>query len=240
MRRVSGNDGVSLILLAHNEAGTIAEEIISFHEKVASRLPRCELIVAEDGSSDGTRAIIEAVQRKVPLRLVGGAARKGYYRAVPDAIAEAREAFICLCDAGMKHDPEDFWKLYEARHRYDVVVGRKTGRRDQWYRRVLTAGFNLFLRLYFRVPVRDADSGLRLYKRVVAERVVAPGLRFTNFVSAEIAIRAIKAGFRYGEVPVSYAARQGPSRGLPLRVIPRAIRGLFREARALERELHRP
>src|SRR5688500_10239749 len=238
MRAVS--DGVSLILLAHNEAATIAEEIIAFHEKVVSRLERCELIVAEDGSSDGTREIIQSVQTKAPLRLVGGAARKGYYRAVADAIAEAREPFICLCDAGLKHDPEDFWQLYRVRESYDIVAGRKTGRRDQLYRRALTAGLNLFLRWYFQVPVRDADSGFRMYSRVVAEQIVAPGLRFTNFVSAEIAIRAIKAGFRYGEVPVSYAAREGPSRGLPLRVIPRAIRGLFREARALRRELRRP
>ena len=233
------NDGVSLILLAHNEAATIAEEITSFHEKVVSRLPLCEFIVAEDGSSDGTRAVIESLQQSVRLRLVGGTARKGYSRAVADAIAEAREPFICLCDAGLKHDPEDFWHLYGARDTYDIVVGRKTGRRDQWYRRALTAGLNLFLRWYFRVPVRDADSGLRMYNRAVAEQIVAPGLTFTGFVSAEIAIRAIKAGFRYGEVSISYAAREGPSRGLPVRFIPRAIRRLLREARALRRELRR-
>ena len=233
------NDGVSLILLAHNEAATIAEEITSFHGKVVSRLPGCEFIVAEDGSSDGTREVIQSVQKTVPLRLVGGAARKGYCRAVADAIAEARGSLICLCDAGMKHDPEDFWKLYRVRDTYDVVAGRKTNRQDQWYRRALTAGLNLFLRLYFRVPVRDADSGLRMYSREVAERIVAPGLRFTGFVSAEIAIRAIKAGFRYGEVPVSYAMREGSSRGMPVRIIPRVIRNLFREARALKRELRR-
>ncbi|MEK6373659.1 MAG: hypothetical protein AABO58_13290 [Acidobacteriota bacterium] len=144
---------------------------------------------------------------------------------------------MLLSDGGAKHDPHDFWKLYAMRGDQDVVIGRKTGRHDQRYRRALTAGLNLFLRLYFGVRLRDADSGFRLYRREVVEHIVRGPLRFRGFVSAEIALRALAYGFRVAEAPVSYRMREGESRGLPPRAIARAIVRLLADTRALKREI---
>ncbi len=78
---------VSYILLAHNEVGTIEDELRSIHEAVIRRLPGSELIVAEDGSVDGTRPAIERLRGALSLRIVGGEARKGYARAMIDAVS---------------------------------------------------------------------------------------------------------------------------------------------------------
>lgn len=230
-------DGISFILLAHNEAGTIQAEIRSIFHGVISSLPNAELIVAEDGSRDGTRQEIEKLQAHLPFRVVGSSERKGYTRAVIDAIAASDRSWICIFDGGMKHDPADFWKLHDVRDQFDIIVGRKTDRTDQWYRKLMTRGLNAFLRLYFKAPVFDADSGFRLYNRRVVDSVIQPGLNWRGFVSAEIALRAIAVGLRYGEVPVVYRQRQGESRGLPVRRMPDAIRQLFKDSRALKSQL---
>ncbi len=231
---------VSVILLAHNEAGSIQREIAAFHETVLRRLPEHEFIVAEDGSVDGTRERIEAVRDRYELKIVGAVERLGYARAVRNAVAQAGGVFIFLCDAGEKHDPADFWRLHARRHDADVIVGRKSGRTDQIYRRLLTAGLNLCVRSLFDIEAFDIDSGIRLYTRRVADEVIAGPMHFRGFVSTEIALRASHRGLRYLEVPVSYRQRLGESRGLPLRTMPRAIRGVVADLWRLRRELGLP
>jgi glycosyltransferase involved in cell wall biosynthesis len=227
---------VSVILLAHNEAGSIEQEIAAFNDVVIRHLPRYELIIAEDGSSDGTRERIEAVREKYGLRIVGAVERLGYARAVRNAVAQASGDFIFICDGGEKHDPADFWKLYDRRYDADLIAGRRTERRDQRHRLLLTSALNLFVRLFFGVDMRDADSGIRLYNRRVVDQVFASPLLFRGFISTEIAVRASKCGLRCLEVPVSYR-RGRTSRGLPLRNMPRAIMRLLADSWTLKREL---
>jgi dolichol-phosphate mannosyltransferase len=129
---------VSVILLAHNEAATIEGEIRDFHRTIVARLPGAELIVAEDGSRDGTRDRIVDIAREIPLRVTGATERLGYTRAVVQAVAETTRPWVFLCDGGLKHDPADFWGLWEVRDRYDLLVGRRTNREDQSYRQLLT------------------------------------------------------------------------------------------------------
>lgn len=227
---------VSVVLLAHNEADTIRQEIRAFHDAVVTRLPGAELIMAEDGSRDGTRARILEVAREVPLRVTGAEERLGYARAVAGAVAAATQPWIFLCDGGLKHDPDDFWKLWAARDRFDYVAGRKSNREDQWYRQFFTWGFNLFIRQLFDYDVFDSDSGMRLMSRRVAEDIV-PRMTFKGFCSSEIVIRSIAAGLRYGEVPIAYRQRAGESRGLPTAKIPKAIAAAVKDLLRLRREL---
>jgi glycosyltransferase involved in cell wall biosynthesis len=228
---------LAFILLAHNEASTIEEELRAFRDVVFSKLPGADIVVAEDGSSDGTREKLEALREELGFRIVGGKARKGYARAVLDAIAATDRPWVALCDGGMKHNPEDFWKLWEARDRADMVCGRKTNRTDQLYRRALTASFNLILRVYFDMDVHDADSGLRLLNRKVIDKIIGPGLKFRAFISTEIVVRAAKSGLRYVEVPISYRQREGVSRALPFKKIPKAVFQVLGDLRALKGEM---
>ncbi len=229
---------VAFILLVHNEATTIEAELREVHATIVSKLPSVDFIVAEDGSQDGTREKLEALQSELGFRLIGGRDRKGYARAWKDALAAAHGEWICICDGGMKHDPRDFWKLYEARESVDLVVGRKTNRRDPLYRQGLTKAFNIVLRIYFGIDVHDADSGLRIMHRSVLDRIVKPGLRFHGFVSTEVVVRALTIGMRYREVPIEYRRRiGGASRALPIKRIPRAVMQVLNDLRDLKHEL---
>jgi len=230
---------VSYILLAHNEVETIEGELRSIHEAVIRRLPGSELIVAEDGSVDGTRAAIERLRDALSLRIVGGEARKGYARATIDAVSAATQPFVFVSDGGFKHDAAEFWALWELRDSYDLVIGWKKERHDALYRRALTSGLNLALRMLFRVPLHDADSGFRLYNQRVVQEIIRPGLTFRGFVSAEVVLRSMAAGLRCGEVPITYRQRVGQSRGLPVRKIPRATLRLLLDLWRLKRLIAR-
>lgn len=231
------DESFSLVLLVHNEADSVEEELRTFRKVVADKLPGLDFIVAEDGSTDGSREKLVALEKELGFRIVGGAERKGYARAWGDAIRATNTDWVCICDGGLKHEPSDFWKLYDARVGADVVVGRKTNRTDQIYRRVLTIGFNAMLRMVFDVDVHDADSGLRMLSRRVVDDIVRSKLKFRGFVSTETAVRAVKSGLTYREVPIAYRQRSGPSRALPLKRIPKAIRHVLEDVRDLKSEL---
>ena len=229
-------DRVSLILLSYNEARTIEREARGFLQDVVGRLPGSELIVAEDGSTDGTTEILRSLASSTRgLVHLHGDRRKGYARSLIDAVSSARNPYIFYCDTGLKFRPEDFWKVYQRRAEFDLVTGHRVGRTDQYYRRVLTCVYNLLLRLTFRGNIHDADSGFKLFNRCVVDQVF-PHLGFKDLVGSELVLRTIRAGLRYAEVPVDYLPRRGESRGLPLRKIPLTIAVAVRNLIALKKE----
>jgi len=219
-------------MVAFNEAETIEAEVLSFYDAIVRQLPGSEFIVAEDGSTDGTSEILRELAARIGITHLTGTERKGYKRAFLDAVLATRNPYVFFSDSGCKHNPEEFWKLYPLRQDYDLIVGRKTARKDQLYRQALTWSYNFLLRWYFGFEeVRDADSGFRLFNRNVVDRVLRERLIYRNLMASEVVLRSIAYGLKYHEVPVSYDLREGESRGLPLGKIPSiAVEALRRMA----------
>ena len=103
------------------------------------------------------------------------------------------------------------------------MSGIRADRSDQWYRRLMTWTYNFVLRKYFRVELRDADSGFRLYQAAVIRKIGNEPWINRHLVTSELALRAIYSGYQVKEVPVAYRPRAGASRGLPPKKIPRVI-----------------
>ena len=231
---------VSIVMLAHSEASTIERELTAFHEVVAKQLPGSELIVAEDGSDDGTMEIIQALGKRIPLVHVTSKERLGYAGALTRAVLSAKNDWVFFSDSGLKHDPHDFWKLYAKIDSCDLIVGRKTNRKDQLYRRFLTRSYNLYLRTYFGLSaIHDADSGFKLFNRRVVDEVFRKGMSFKGLIGSELVLRSLFAGLRYAEVPVSYALRVGESKGMPPRTLVKQVRRVLVDLARLKRERQR-
>ena len=227
---------VSVIVNVFNEAATIEGEVRTIHADIVARLPGSEFIVAEDGSTDGTREIIARLVKELGVIHLTSAERKGYARALRDALAAARNPWVFFSDTGGKNDFADFWKLYEARHGAGLVVGYRSGRTDRLYRRLLTAAYNRVLRLYFGMPVRDADCGFRLYDAALAREIAAQTWINRDLIASELVIRAHAMGAVIREVPVAYRQRHGASRGLPLKRIPVVVFRVLANMAALKHE----
>ena len=221
-------DPVSVIISVYNEADTIERELREIHSEIIIKLPGSELIVAEDGSTDGTKEILKRLGPALRIIHSAGRERKGYAKAFRDAVDLAKSDYVFFTDAGGKHDFSEFWRLYEQRGPYRVVSGVRTGRTDQMYRRFLTWAYNFLLREYFAVHLHDADAGFRIYGGKVIRRIVSQPWVNTQLIASELALRAIYSGFEVKEIPVTYHRRAGISRGLPLTGMPKAIFGVVR------------
>jgi len=230
---------VSVIMIAYNEAETIENDVEGFYREVVEKLPGSELIVSEDGSTDGTREILKGISRRLPIRLIQECERKGYVRALFDALGQSGCEWILFSDTGGKFNPKDFRKLDPYRQSADLIVAVKVARKDQFYRRLMTRVFNQLVSCYFGVSVHDIDSGFRLYRRSLLEEASAGEMIFRDLINAELSLRMLARGARLREVPVFATARPNQSRGMPPGKIPGVIIHVLTSFPVLKREMRR-
>jgi glycosyltransferase involved in cell wall biosynthesis len=231
---------VSVVINVFNEAATVEAEIRALHSKIVDAIPGSELIVAEDGSFDGTKDIVRRLKDELGIVLSTASHRKGYAQALRDAFLLARCPYIFFSDTGNKHNPQDFWKLYPFRKDHGIVIGVKTNRSDQFYRQLLTKGYNKLVSLYFNVNIHDIDSGFRIYQRSVVDKIFSEDWIYKELIASEITLRAIYSGFTVKEVPIEYSKREGTSRGLPPKKIARVVVRTLRNFPLLRETLSAP
>jgi glycosyltransferase involved in cell wall biosynthesis len=210
------------------------------HAKVATRVPNVEIVVAEDGSTDGTPEILARLAPELGIHLVSSRARKGYTRAVKDALAQARREWVFFLDSDGQHEPDDVFAMAALAEgeRADIVTGVKTPRQDPWPRLLLSRGLRIADRVLLGADFQDANCGFRLMRRAVVERLLPQIDKLPLFVNTELLLRARAAGFRVVEMPVRHYARsEGGSRGLPPARIPGEVYKLVRGLFALRAEL---
>ncbi len=238
--RFADESDLTLLMPVFNEAQTISAVIREFERTVVAPSGG-HLLVCEDGSTDGSRAVLEKLAGQVPMQLVTSPDRKGYAGAAHDGLTRAATSWVFFADSDGQYDPRDFWKVWAARDEFDMVIGCKTRREERYYRVLLSKGFHLLAKAFTTIPLRDIDCGFRLIRRDVIERVLPEvrSLRYSFW--AEFSIIAYRKGIRIGEVPVSHrASLRGGTSIYAWNKIPKIlflqVIGLLRLARRLNRE----
>lgn len=199
--------GISLVFPVYNESFIIESTLRNYIAELSGRVKDLEVIVAEDGSTDDTKGVLERLKEELPIRLFSSNERKGYQRAVIDAVSHATKEWVFVVDSDYQFAAIDFWRLEPYRKTHDIILGMKTPRRDAWYRTLLSKGQNQILRWFFRVPYRDMDTGFRLIRNV-ALREIAPSVNYLSFFTAEFVIRAHVGGYKILEVGVPHYQRK--------------------------------
>ena len=195
-----------------------------------------ELIVVDDGSRDGSAALLDARRRAdARVRVLTHEANTGYGAALRTGLRAARGDLVFFSDADLQFDLAELEALLALAGDCDIVAGYRAPRRDPWLRRVLAFGWGSCVRLLFGLPVRDIDCAFKVFHRRVLEAI--PIASVGAFVNTEILVRAESLGFRIRQVPVSHRPRRhGHQSGARPRVILRALL----ELATLYRELRRP
>jgi 4-amino-4-deoxy-L-arabinose transferase-like glycosyltransferase len=218
--------GVSVVLPCFDEAENVAEAIRAAIEAGAASAERCEIVVVDDGSSDGTGRIAAACAAADPrVRIVAHERNRGYGEALRSGLQAASMPWILLTDADLQFDLGQLAELVPLTAEADLIVGRRVQRRDPAIRRLNAGLWNRLVRSRFRLPVRDVDCAFKLVR---AEYVRDVELRARGaLISTELVVRAVAAGARVRELGVRHLPRTaGEQSGANPRVVARAFREL--------------
>jgi dolichol-phosphate hexosyltransferase len=172
--------------------------------------PDVELIVVDDGSTDGTREILERLQRPPHVRLLLHERNQGKGAAVRTALDAASGEFAAIFDADLEYDPADIAGLLPplVDRRTNAVFGVRAfdGYTSHSFLYVLgNKGVTLFANVLFNVYLRDL---MTCHKVIRTEVFKSLPLRASGFeIEPEIAARLLQHGERIFELPVHYKAR---------------------------------
>ncbi len=196
---------ISVVLPAFNEEENIEKQVRDVDAVLRDFcFDEYELLVVDDGSRDRTRVICDGLDIE-NLRVLGHDVNRGYAKALRTGFTQARMSLVFYTDADNQFDVRELKNLLAAIDDYDIVCGFRIYRYDPFSRLVLSWGYNLLVRILFRIRVRDVDCAFKLFRRDVFERIRIESEKF--FVDTEILAKASKLGLRMTEVGVRHLPR---------------------------------
>jgi dolichol-phosphate mannosyltransferase len=206
-----------VIIPTYNESENIARIISRTREAV----PDAHILIADDNSPDGTGKLADDIAGRDDHVHV-------MHRLGKEGLNAGYEVLIEM-DADGSHQPEQLPELLTALADADLVLGSRWvsgGKVVNWprSREVLSRGGNLWTRMMLGIPLRDATGGFRAFRR---ETLL--GLGLDNVASAgycfqvDLAWRALKAGFRVVEVPITFIEREYGDSKMSQRIVVEAL-----------------
>jgi len=204
-----------LVVPTYNEAVTV--EAIA--DTALAELPEPRhLLIVDDDSPDGTGGIADRLAERDPEIEVLHRPRKegigpAYVAGFKRALAAGADVVMQM-DADFSHDPADLPRLLAALRGADLAIGSRYvdgGDVADWglLRRAISRGGGSYARIMLGVPVNDLTGGFKAFRREVLEAIGLDAMDTVGYAfQVETTYRAIKAGFRVAEVPITFRDRR--------------------------------
>ncbi len=204
---MSGVESLSIVVPLYDEEENVEATVRHVREVFGSRVTDFEVILVDDGSTDRTGAIADALAAADPrVRVVRHEANRGYGAALMSGFGAATRDLIFYTDGDLQFDLSEFDRLVPLLASFDIATGYRGNRRDPWYRRMNAGFYNLVIRTLFGVKVRDLDCAFKIYRKAMFEKIHPESQGI--FISADILIQATREGFTIGEVEVTHFPRR--------------------------------
>jgi len=222
-------DDVIVIVPTYNEAANIA----AVAEAVRSQGFR--LLVVDDGSPDGTGAVVDVLaSHDSGISVLHRIEKAGLGRAYAAGFAAARElggAVFCEMDADLSHDPHDLPRLVAAiDDGADVAIGSRYvpgGGTEgwSWHRYAISRVGNRYAGFMLGISIHDATAGFRAYRRDAIERLDPASCEASGYAfQVEMVWRAQIAGLTVTEVPIRFREREAGVSKMSMSVSVEAMR----------------
>jgi glycosyltransferase involved in cell wall biosynthesis len=198
---------LSVFFPAYNDSGTIASLVIRALQTASKLTPNHEVIVVNDGSTDSTSQILDALGLVYPaLRVITHDTNRGYGGALRSGFAAASKDIIFYTDGDAQYDPSEMEMLWQRMGPgVDLVNGYKISRSDPWHRIFIGRLYHHIVKISFGLKVRDVDCDFRMMRRTIFDKVRLT--KSSGVICLEMMKKIQDAGFTIVEVPVHHYHR---------------------------------
>lgn len=203
-----------VVVPTYNEATTLPEVVT----RALAAPVDIDVLIVDDASPDGTGQLADDLAAAHPeVHVLHRARKQGLgpaYRAGLGWGMERGYDVLVEMDADLSHDPAQLADLVAEAAHADLVIGSRYvpgGRIHNWprHRLALSAGGNRYVQLVTGIPVRDATSGFRAFRRDVLIAIGLSELRSDGYAfQLETALQTWRAGFAIAEVPITFVERR--------------------------------
>ena len=206
---------VSLVFPAYNEVRDIERSVNAALEELKQITPRFEVIIAEDGSTDGTAEIAKRLAQEHPeVRHIHSADRLGRGGALKRAFKEASGYILVYMDVDLATDIHELSELIDAvRGGADIATGSRLlpdSRVKRSARRSFASqSYNTFIKVLFNTPVHDHQCGFKAFKRESLMGFIDEVEDRHWFWDTEVLIRGARKNLKIIEIPVDWSEARG-------------------------------
>lgn len=194
---------LSIIIPIFNEA----ESLPSLFKELKSEFGNSssvEIVFVNDGSTDSSQQSIErAILDNSTWKMINLYRNYGKSVALQAGIECSSGEIIGTLDADLQDDPKEIARLIDLSDKFDLVVGWKKNRLDPLEKRIASKIFNFFIRVFSGLKIKDSNTGIKIFKREVAESLNLYGGRHRY-----IPLLAHQKNFSVGEVAVNHRKRK--------------------------------
>jgi glycosyltransferase involved in cell wall biosynthesis len=219
---------ISVVLPAYNEQEALPHTVAGFAAVLPELVDDWEVVVADDGSVDGTPRVCDELRTAYPgrFRSVRLTPNQGYGAALAAGIAAARHDWVLLSDADGQFEPADLANLIPHAAASPIVIGHRVSRAEGRRRQFTSGVFNAMARVLFGFRVRDIDCAFKLIDAPMLKAVPLTCRRY--LVNTEILHAFVRSGFQPVEVGVRHRARSGGESKIGFRDVPRSLLEMFK------------
>lgn len=207
---------ISVVLPAHNEAGKIETAVRQTKKALAAFTSAYEILIAEDGSTDGTAEVASRIASEDPLvRHIHSDSRLGRGKALNHAFKLAQGDILAYMDVDLSTDLAYVKPLINAikEEHYEFATGsrmlRASNAKRSFKRKTMSAVFNALVRIILRSKIHDHQCGFKAFRKD-ALLILLDKIEDEHwFWDTELLVRAQRKGFKIKEIPVIWEDKGG-------------------------------
>ncbi len=223
---------ISVFLPTFNERDNISDVVLKTKTVLSGVAQTWELIVVNDGSSDGTKEVVSGLSKSDNrIKLINHDQNKGYGASLRSGFYGAKYSWIAFIDSDGQFDFSEIDKFISKQKETgsDMVIGYYKKRRVSLAKIVTSRMWEFAVWALFGLKVKDIDCGFKFVSKKVIDGIAKLESERGAFISSELLIKAKKSGFKIVEVPVTHYPRtKGAGTGRRLNVIIKSFIDLAR------------
>ena len=202
---------LSIILPAYNEAKRIEKAVEEIREYMLSSFSDFEIIIAEDGSTDGTDRIARGLAEKYSfVTHLHSDERLGRGRALNNAIEKAKNEFVIYMDVDLSTDLKHIKDIYNAlKSGYDIAIGsrllKESNASRPFIRDFPSKVYNFLVRFLLKSKIHDHQCGFKGFRKSRVVKILETVSDNHWFWDTELLVLAQRRGLKIKEIPVRWS-----------------------------------